>query len=367
MVKKIVLCFDGTWNKPESNTNVIKIYRSILGEDRSPKSVGEDVPTPVEPAIKWYDRGVGTNRWNKVRGGLTGRGLARNILEGYKFLVDNYESGDEIYLFGFSRGAYTARSLAGLIRNISILHKENAPEAEIEDNPILMNGFWIYQRRGPKADTEEALFFRSKYSIDSVEIKFIGVWDTVGAMGIPLTDLDRVDQRYEFHDTGLSKIVKNAYHALSIDETRPEFIPTLWTSKPKPGQRVEQVWFAGVHSEVGGGKKPSLTDVPLRWMQDKAQENGLEFDPKQIANIDKEKFINARVSNHFKPLSRNFYPVWAWINRKRPHVRPIGGTQIESVHDLVFEKVSAPGSSYKPTNDGLMLADIYTDDDGSHA
>ena len=167
--------------------------------------------------------------------------------------------------------------------------------------------------------------------------------DTVGAMGIPLTDLDKVDQRYEFHDTGLSKIVKNAYHALSIDETRPEFIPTLWTSKPKPGQTVEQMWFAGVHSEVGGGKKPSLTNVPLRWMQDKAQENGLEFDPKQIANIDKEKFINARVTNHFKPLSRNFYPLWAWINKKRPHVRPIGGTQIESVHDLVFEKISAPG------------------------
>jgi hypothetical protein len=195
----------------------------------------------------------------------------------------------------------------------------------------------------------------------------VGVWDTVGAMGIPLTDLDKVDQRYEFHDTGLSKIVKNAYHALSIDETRPEFIPTLWTSKPKPGQTVEQMWFAGVHSEVGGGKKPSLTNVPLRWMQDKAQENGLEFDPKQIANIDKEKFINARVTNHFKPLSRNFYPLWAWINKKRPHVRPIGGTQIESVHDLVFEKISAPGNSYKPTNDGLMPANIYTGDDGSHA
>ncbi len=100
MVKKIVLCFDGTWNKPESNTNVIKIYRSILGEDRSPKSVGVTVPAPVEPTIKWYDKGVGTHSWNKVRGGLTGRGLARNILEGYKFLVDNYISGDEIYLFG---------------------------------------------------------------------------------------------------------------------------------------------------------------------------------------------------------------------------------------------------------------------------
>ena len=95
----------------------------------------------------------------------------------------------------------------------------------------------------------------------------LGVWDTVGAMVIPSTNLlDRADVGYEFHDTNLSSKVKNAYHALSIDETRPEFTPTLWTSKPKVGQRVEQVWFAGVHSEVRGGQTPTLTDVPLRWI-----------------------------------------------------------------------------------------------------
>ena len=267
MAKRIVLCFDGTWNDPDDNTNVIKIYRSVLGEDKSPDRAGVPVPTPNVPTIKWYDKGVGTERWNRIRGGLTGRGLAQNILQGYKFLADNYQIGDEIYLFGFSRGAYTARSLAGLIRNIGILKKDYAQEERLEDNPVLMNGFWLYQSRDASADTAAAKFFRAKYSIDNIEIRFLGVWDTVGAMGIPSNNLDKVDRRYEFHDTELSRRVKSAYHALSIDETRPEFIPTLWTSEPKTEQTLEQVWFAGVHSEVGGGKKQSLTDVPLRWMQ----------------------------------------------------------------------------------------------------
>ena len=140
MAKKIVLCFDGTWNDPGANTNVIKMFRSILGEDRSPGRVGVPVSSPKEAAIKWYDKGVGTKFWNRLRGGLAGSGLAKDIVEGYKVLVDNYESGDQIYLFGFSRGAYTARSLAGLIRNVGILHKDDAPEAKIEANPALMNG-----------------------------------------------------------------------------------------------------------------------------------------------------------------------------------------------------------------------------------
>ena len=371
MAGKIVLCFDGTWNDPGANTNVIKMYKSILGEDKSPGREGVTAPSPNEPTMKWYDKGVGTQFWNKIRGGLAGRGLARNILEGYKFLVDNYKDGDQIYLFGFSRGAYTARSLVGLIRNIGILHKANAPEAEIEDNPVLMNGFWIYQRRDADADTEEAKFFRQRYSIDNVEIQFLGVWDTVGALGIPSNSLDRVDRRYEFHDTALSRRVKNAYHALSIDETRPEFLPTLWTSKPKDGQRVEQVWFAGVHAEVGGGKRPCLTDIPLRWMQEKATENGLELDPARIVCIHKEDYIRAQVSNHFgppwrnaswNPLSWNYYPLWARVRGSRPHVRPIGGTQVECVHNVVLQKIDAPNSSYAPANHGLRSADIWPGD-----
>lgn len=365
MAKNIALCFDGTWNCPSSNTNVVKIFRSILAEDKTPVPVrGGAVSPRGDPNIKWYDKGVGTKFGNIFRGGFTGRGLAKNILEGYKFLVDNYEEGDHIYLFGFSRGAYTARSLAGLIRNIGILHSLNAPkDKKIEDSPVLMNGFRIYRRRDAGPDTEEAKFFRLQYSHDKVEIKFLGVWETVGAMGFPSKDLDKVDLRYGFHDTTLSSMVKNAYHALAVDETRPEFIPTLWTSKPKGENRLEQVWFAGVHSEIGGGKRISLTNIPLRWMQEKAMENGLALDPAKVVCIDKQAYLREKVSNHFdapwKNGGRNLFNLFSYkalLPGQKPHVRPIGGTQVECVHDLVHQK-NGPGSNYQPGNHGLTSTD----------
>ena len=371
MPKKIVLCFDGTWNEPDDNTNVTKIFRSIEGEDRSPEKVGRAAEHLGGETIKWYDKGVGTKFGNKIRGGLAGRGLSENILQGYMFLVENYEAEDEIYLFGFSRGAYTARSLVGLIRNIGLLRRQNLPEADLRDNPILTNGFRMYQRRDSGPDSEEAIFFRKKYSVDSFDIKFLGVWDTVGAMGIPSNDLDTQGNQYEFHDTKLSSSVKNAYHALAIDETRPEFRPTLWTSTPKPGQTVEQVWFAGVHSEVGGGQKPALTDLPLRWMQENAMANGLVLDPGQLVWINKQDYFNAKVSDHFrsfwenatwKPTTWNFYSLWAWKRNNRPHYRPIGGTPVECVQGLVFEKIDASGGGYKPVNDGLHDTDTCLQD-----
>ena len=365
MAKRIVLCFDGTWNEPDDNTNVTKIFLSILGEDKSsqgPKRVGKTLPHANQKTIKWYDRGVGTKFGNKIRGGLAGHGLSKNILQGYKFLVENYEADDAIYLFGFSRGSYTARSLVGLIRNIGLLQKENVPEAEIEDNPILTNGFRMYQRRDSGPDSHEAVFYRKRYSVDSFDIRFLGVWDTVGAMGIPSNDLDTQGSQYEFHDTTLSSTVTSAYHALAIDETRPEFRPTLWTSTPKRRRTMEQVWFAGVHSEVGGGQKPALTDMPLRWMQENAMANGLELDPSQVVCFNRQDYFNAPVSDHFrgfwknatwKPSSWNFYGLFAKIQGSRPHRRPIGGTPVECVQDLVFDKIKASGGSYDPKNDGL--------------
>ena len=162
MTKKIVLCFDGSWNDPDSQTNVIKMYRSICGVDKSPDRVGVDVPAPSVHTIKWYDKGVGTKCWNKLRGGVTGRGLTRNILEGYQFLARNYEIGDDIYLFGFSRGAYTARSLAGMIRNVGLLHERYAREEVLEDNPVLMNGFRLYQKRDGSPRHKRGLLFQEK-------------------------------------------------------------------------------------------------------------------------------------------------------------------------------------------------------------
>ena len=248
-----------------------------------------------------------------------------------------------------------------MIRNIGLLRGCYTREKEVECNPVLMNGFRLYQRRDGNADTEEAKFFRSKYSICNVEIRFLGVWDTVGSLGVPSRSLDWVDRGYDFHDTTLSRIVRNAYHALAMDETRPEFVPTLWTSAPKKGQTLEQVWFPGVHAEVGGGGCSPLTDVPLRWMQEKALANGLELDPKRIVCINKEGYLRAKVFDHFV-LSccpgMNLYPLWAGMLCRKPHVRPIGGTPSERVHALVSQKIEAQNGSYNPANQGLDSAEI---------
>lgn len=354
MTKKIVLCFDGTWNDPSSNTNVVKIHRSIVAEDKTPsklkKQIGGSALTLSTDDIKWYDAGVGTGFMNKYRGGILGRGLSKNIRQGYLFIVDNYVQGDEIYLFGFSRGSYTARSLVGLIRNIGILKENKQPGKDVDKNDILNEGFELYQKRDDGADTDEAKAFRVKHSHDNVRIEFLGIWDTVGALGIPSNKLKKMDEKYLFHDTRLSGRVNHAYHALAIDETRPEFAPTLWTSTAATGQQVEQTWFSGVHSEVGGGNKPSLTDAPLRWMQDKAIATGLKCDSAQMPFPDEQSYIKAKVHNHFS--FRKWYRWVAMFRGTKPYIRPIDTTPIECLHSFSRKKIDAK-NKYRPKNNGL--------------
>jgi uncharacterized protein (DUF2235 family) len=210
------------------------------------------------------------------------------VLNGYRFLAETFGPGDQIYLFGFSRGAYTARSLAGLIRNCGILRRENADRVD--------EAFALYRDRTsqthPRALASQ--IFREMYAHDDDEIYFIGVWDTVGALGIP-TELpgwewlsERLtgwEEMWGFHDTRLSSHVKFAYHALAIDETREPFKPTMWTQDDAAhGQTLEQVWFAGVHTEVGGGSADaSLSDIALLWMVEKAKECGLAVKPGYLA------------------------------------------------------------------------------------
>jgi uncharacterized protein (DUF2235 family) len=284
MAKRIVLCFDGTWNTPDHvdegvirPTNVFKMYQAVGAHD----AAGME-------QRKFYGTGVGTGLFDRIRGGAFGWGLSDKIKEGYRFLVDAFEPGDEVFLFGFSRGAYTARSAAGLIRNSGILRREH--RGRVDD------AYALYRRRDKNSspDSPEALKFRSAYSHET-NIKCIGVWDTVGALGIPvgipwmpMTFRHFIDQRWEFHDVRLSRSVEHAYHALAIDERRWQFHPTLWTQHPQPGNQVlEQVWFAGVHSNVGGGYKDTgLSDLTFLWMKEKAEQCLLAFDSAWIdANI----------------------------------------------------------------------------------
>jgi hypothetical protein len=275
--KKLVVCADGTWNDEDGGgapTNVARLHHALQ-------------TVYVEGVDQWayYHSGVGTRWGERLTGGAFGYGINRNIIDCYRFLVENYAEGDEIHLFGFSRGAYTVRSLAGLIRNSGI----------VKDPAEIPHAFRLYRDRSDDAapSGKRAKDFRVQHAkktsrlahagdsedyVNSPEIKLIGVWDTVGSLGYPLPFfslwkhlLPLVGIDWWFHDTNLSTTVRYAYQAVAIHERRSDFPPTLWdlqmeNGQPKRGDQVlEQVYFTGVHCDVGGGYGgAALSDVRKR-------------------------------------------------------------------------------------------------------
>ena len=269
MPKRLVLCCDGTWNTPGQvrdgrlcPTNVTKVALGVADRDAD----------GVEQRVH-YQEGLGAKPVERLHGGAFAVGLSRNVRAVYRHVVENYEPGDELFFFGFSRGAYTARSTVGLIRNCGVLRWEHAGR--------LREAYALYRSRDIRPRHPESELFRRAYS-HTVRVRFIGVWDTVGSVGIPAPGfaLARlVNRRCGFHDTRLSRTVDAAYQALAIDEQRRSFEPAVWLPAPDaPGQEVEQVWFSGVHCDVGGGyPDSSLADIALLWMVERAQRNGLAF------------------------------------------------------------------------------------------
>ncbi|MCT4636177.1 MAG: DUF2235 domain-containing protein [Bacteroidales bacterium] len=285
-MKKIIICADGTWNRPERNlkkdfpTNVLKFARGLSQNDGTNKQ------------IIFYDWGIGSYH-DKFAGGALGVGLDKNIKDCYRFLVHNYEKGDKIYLFGFSRGAYTVRSLCGLINNCSILKSSNANYIE--------SAFELYKTKKHKPNSSKSKIYREKYAIqDKTMIEFVGVWDTVGAMGLPFSLFGLIEKKHLFYDQKLGSNIVTARHAISLDEQREDFSPTIW--KPRSNVDLKQVWFAGVHSDIGGGYKPErdktiLSDIPLIWMQKEAIISGLVFEP-HLMNVKLNPL--ARKHNEYK-------------------------------------------------------------------
>lgn len=269
--KNIVVLCDGTWNRADQRcpTNVEKLRVAAVD---GPEQIVRYVP------------GVGTDPGvlDRFLGGAFGLGLSARVMEAYRFVVENYTDGDRIYLLGFSRGAYTARSTAGMIRNVGVLRPA------FRDERTYRRAMAIYRDRRSadlRPDGDTAVAFRAEHSV-SPRIRFVGVWDTVGALGIPLGGLrllNVVNRRAQFHDTQLSSTIEAAFHALAIDERRRAFRPTLWqlstTARTgRASQQVEQVWFSGVHSNVGGGYPDTgLSDIALNWLAGRAAEHGLLF------------------------------------------------------------------------------------------
>ncbi|WP_263382492.1 DUF2235 domain-containing protein [Granulicella arctica] len=335
MSKKIILCADGTWNTPHgplavpNDTNVRKLYL-MLNEDAS--------------QLKYYDSGVGTDgsAFEHFFGGTMGEGLFEKVQDGYAFLSYVWDPGDEIFIFGFSRGAYTARSLAGMIALFGVPTKNL-------DNRMVKRIFDVYrisdhdQRKAAK----EPLV--AEYGLTDVDVRMVGVWDTVGALGVPGHLFGNFDQaKYGFLDTTLSKCVQNAYHAISIDERRASFLPTLWTNpdgSPRANDaQLTQVWFPGVHCDVGGSYSDcGLSNITLRWMIDNARACGLVFDDKAVeASLAPKPFL---------PLS-TAHDEWRLIPWGLPKHRTIPANAVLS--NTVRLRLSGM-ATYKP---GAMDMDI---------
>ena len=338
MPQRLILCFDGTWNKPDPNpdpaarieTNVVKFYEGVTEGD-----IGDGFTQS-----KWYDEGVGTNWYDQVLGGAFGLGLDQKIQDGYRWLARHYPDPDpgdvEIYVLGFSRGAYTARSLVGMIRNVGLLKQVNLHR--------LQDAYTLYRDRADPVDSDNAVIFRQQYS-RNIRITFLGVWDTVGALGIPLQALQWVNStQYAFHDTALSRIVANAFQALAIDEHRIDFQATLWTDKPDLGQTVEQRWFIGAHGDVGGGDPDHLlSDIALAWMMEKAEALGLVLDQTQqpaISQTNWDAGIYDSYGNFLDGIYAQTHP---------PYYRPMMTTPTNEVKD---ESV-AERTDYDPPNPGF--------------
>ncbi len=261
MSKRIAYCADGTWDTSTKHTNVYKLFKAL---------------TTTADQIPLYDDGVGSVADPLLHfvGGAFGTGLWHKIKEGYTKIAHIYEADDPLFLFGFSRGAYTARSLAGMIAACGL------PTKNFSDD-LVETAFKAYRE---KDDRKKILETLKDHNMHPAKITMVGVWDTVGSLGIPAVAGHTDPILYGFLDTGLNPDVLNAYHALAIDEKRLQFPATLW-SKASPGQTLEQVWFTGVHSDIGGGEPEglpgttALSDIALAWMMSKAIALGLEIDP----------------------------------------------------------------------------------------
>jgi Uncharacterized conserved protein len=362
-MKHIVICSDGTGNTAIKGrgTNVFKFFEAV-------DVIGHKEDSEKVPQIAFYDDGVGAESFVllKVLGGIAGWGLSRNVKELYTALARVYEPGDKLFLFGFSRGAFTVRTLAGMIAHCGIVgvsrpefHAKAALDRAIDKiyreyrkryRTVLGKLIW-----GEGSD--KSFLFSHAHRVSHlefapdgrIEIEFLGVWDTVDAVGLPfhLSDvINEVFWRFKFPDPHLNKQVKHACHALAIDDERHSFKPVLWNEENEKLGRIEQVWFAGVHSNVGGGyPRQGMSLVSLDWMMRKAEDYGLRFLPevralyRALQNVD-DKLYDPRaglgIFYRWKP--RDIQQLC-----RQYHMRP-------TLHMSAVERIARSTEGYAPGN-----------------
>ncbi len=317
--KRLALFLDGTWNQVSDNTNIWRFRALVL-------------PASADGCEQraYYSTGLGTKFGERIRGGMFGQGIDTAITSAYEWLIDNYQAGDEIFIFGFSRGAYTARSLSGFVSKCGLL-QSGAP---LGVNQMFMRYRRPHQRTirelmAAQADGKTDFSFEEawmlKYAL-AVPIKFLGIFDTVGALGVPFPLVRRLrGSAYPFLNTGLRQNNEYAFHALAIDEHRKAFCPTLWTNqgattaKPRPIERTEQRWFVGAHANVGGGCfDDPLAQLPFQWLAGKAKARGLAF---RDGFAVEPNAATARISDSYAEFMGGLYGLFTLGRRS---YRPIG-------------------------------------------
>jgi Uncharacterized alpha/beta hydrolase domain (DUF2235) len=348
--RRLALYLDGTWNQVSDNTNIWR-FRALY----SP--VGADGCQQ----LAYYSTGLGTKFGEKISGGLFGAGIDTAITSAYEWLMDHYIPGDDIFIFGFSRGAYTARSLAGFISKCGLLQG---------GAPLGVNQLFArYRRAGQRTirdliaapDHKDFSFeegWMLKYA-QAVPIKFIGVFDTVGELGVPFPWWNWLfGSAYQFLNTGLRQNDTFAFHALAIDEHRKAFAPTLWSNQGatgaahRPIERTEQRWFTGAHANVGGGYfDDPLPQLPIKWLAQKAEGLGLSFS----GPFDVDPTAGtAKPTDSYTDFMWGLYRLYT-LNR--PYYRPIGvppkseGEGVVNINETidasVFERWRSD-STYRP-------------------
>ena len=373
MGKNIILCADGTGNKGGNtpDSNVYKIYNAI------------DIRSKETKQIKFYDNGIGTGD-NKYISGISqafGFGFGRNVCDLYRFLAKNYEDGDNVFLFGFSRGAATVRALSGFIATCGLISAQNEKKEVLSAerlNEKIKERFDAYRNAKKKPADAEA--FREenkeKNQLGVIPIKCIGVWDTVAALGWPkdweplwfpptlgvlvidkfFRTLDWFLSRFrgaahEFYEWELTENVEYAYQALAIDDERKSFRPMVWEEKDKEGNpkktQVEQVWFAGAHSNVGGGyERAGLADVALDWMMAKIgqDELGLEFKSSAHEEIQGNATAHGQLYN-----SRDGFAIYFRYHPREIEQLSAGKMKDNiKIHHSVFERMHRRTANYAP-------------------
>lgn len=376
MPKRIIICSDGTGNTAVKGrgTNVFKLYEAI---DLN----GHRTDPALTPQVALYDDGVGTEdvKLLKIFAGMTGFGLGRNVRQLYKELARVYDPGDEIYVFGFSRGAFTVRTLVGLIAKCGVLDPTKLSTRTAAGLHTAVKQAYRFYRQcfrtrlaemvlGPATDRTTE-FRRERSHHAEVRIRFVGVWDTVDAVGLPfhLADvLNSTVHRFKFPDYRLSPSVDRACHALALDDERHSFSPLLWDESGETEGRVSQVWFAGAHSNVGGGyPKQGLSLVALDWMLTEAERAGAPFgEPGLRVNQNERQLYreHANVDDKLYDPRAGLGVFYRWRIRDMRALCLAKGVA-PRLHLSVLERIAHGTEDYAPGNLAPDATVVFTETD----